>query len=202
MNVLAVFAHPDDEVLGCGGTLAKHAEAGDNTAFWYGTNDRQADRTAARKALGFRASGISMLLPDQKFDTVPLLQITQWMGGWGYNPDVIYTHNPDDLNLDHAIIARAVLTAFRAPTAQATILACEVISSTEFGPDAFQPNHWEVLTKEHVDAKCRALDCYPTEVRDRPHPRNAEGIMVAARYRGQQICQPYAEAFRVLRSIR
>jgi hypothetical protein len=116
--------------------------------------------------------------------------------------DIIYTHNPDDLNLDHQIVARAVLTAFRAPHSQADILAFETLSSTEFGPTAFQPNHWEVLTWAQVSKKIRALKCYPTEMRDLPHPRNPSGVVAQSVWRGQQICQPFAEAFRVLRSIR
>lgn len=201
MNVLCVVAHPDDEVLGCGGTLAKHFDAGDKvtaramscrpgmTSMFYD----------ALSALG--VDGGVMSYTDQEFDAYPLLRLVEEISE-APPADLVYTHNPDDLNLDHALTARAVLNAFRPHTSQASILAFETISSTEFGPDAFQPNHFEVLTKEHVDRKIRALDCYPSEVKDRPRPRNAEGVMVAARYRGQQICQPYAEAFRVLRSIR
>lgn len=203
MNVLAVFAHPDDEALGAGGALAKHADAGDSTyVYVYCATRAISGYQAACDALSAYAS--HGLYDDQVLDTVKMSELVACLEApcRDWDPDLIYTHHPGDLNPDHALTARAVLTAFRAPDSQATILACEVLSSTEFGPAAFEPNHWEVLSKEQVDVKCRALDCYPTEVRDRPHPRNAEGIMVQARYRGQQICQPYAEAFRVLRSIR
>jgi LmbE family N-acetylglucosaminyl deacetylase len=201
------MAHPDDEVLACGGTLAKHADAGDNVYVRILSSRSREFSTQASEA--FLALGLAHDsdphhlpfvcggLPDQQFDTVPFVDIRID----NTDPDIVYTHSPDDLNLDHALVARAVLTAFRPNHSHAAILACETLSSTEWGVEAFQPNHWEEITFQQLDRKIRALDCYHTEVRDRPHPRNAEGLMVAAKYRGQQVCVEYAEAFRLLRSI-
>ena len=203
MNVLCVVAHPDDEVLGCGGALAKHAEAGDTVGICYGTGNYLDERAAARQIIGASDTWVAcFMLPDQRFDTRPLLDMTQLLESWSFQPNVVYTHNPDDLNQDHALTAKAVLTAFRAPHSQADILAFETLSSTEFGPAAFQPNHWEVLTWDQVNKKTSALCCYRSELKPYPHPRNVPGVKAQARWRGQQICQPYAEAFRILRSIR
>lgn len=202
-NVLAVVAHPDDEVLGCGGTLAKHAEAGDTVQVIACCKTRADEGfTAAAEALGVQYWS-RLRYSDQRLDTHALANIDEaiWFRTT-FRPALIYTHWPHDLNLDHSLTARAVLTAFRAPHSQASILAFETLSSTEFGPDAFTPNHWEVLTETHLEKKIRALECYPSEIRPKPHPRNFGGIAAQAIWRGQQICQPYAEAFQILRSIR
>ncbi len=209
--MLCVVAHPDDEVLGCGGTLAKHAEAGDDVQVMILARRKDvidaSQTNAAFSALGLGTGRPTAVLrayelPDQAFDTVPFVRITRYLALLDFEPDIVYTHNPDDLNLDHALTAKAVLTAFRAPHSQADILAFETLSSTEFGPVAFQPNHWEILTRDQVAKKCAALNCYPSEKKPWPHSRNSFGIDSQARWRGLQICQPFAEAFRILRSIR
>ncbi len=206
MNILAVVAHPDDEVLGCGGTLAKHAEAGDEIQVLYAcTTAADNGIKGACDALGARFYG-NLGFPDQALDNI--------VGGFKciverilyrivHKPDthIVYTHNPDDLNLDHQIVARAVLTAFRPCHSQAAILAFETLSSTEWGVEPFAPNHWEVLTWGHVDKKIAALNCYRSEIRELPHPRNEEGINAQARWRGAQCGNMAAEAFRVLRSM-
>ncbi len=201
-NVLCVVAHPDDEVLGCGGTLAKHAEAGDEVVFLFGTSDRWEECAKATEILG-GLWGQNLNLPDQKFDTEAFSYITGCVERLGleYNPDIVYTHNPDDLNLDHQLVARAVLTAFRPCHSQAAILAFETLSSTEWGVEPFQPNHWEVLSEAHIEKKIDALGCYATELRGAPHPRNQAGVETNAWWRGMQCGNTYAEAFRVLRSI-
>lgn len=203
-NVLAVFAHPDDEVLGCGGTLAKHAENGDEVGIcWFSTREHLREaRGNAAKVLGLSTTNVAvMALPDQGFDTTPFSSMPQFLEGWPYDPDVIYTHHPGDLNLDHALTARAVLTAFRPKPGEKrrTILACEVLSSTEWTfPQRFQPNWFEPLTPEQMEKKIRALACYPTEEEDWPHPRSEGGIVHLAAVRGQQVGVEAAEAFQLL----
>lgn len=205
MNVLAVFAHPDDEVLGAGGTLAKHAENGDEVWLCYLSyrDHLRKPRAAASIALGVPVtSGTVMQLPDQKFDTVAFLDITQFLELQNFDPDVIYTHHPQDLNLDHALTARAALTAFRPKpdTKPRTILAAEVLSSTEWTfPPAFKANYFVALSGAQLQKKVDALACYESEVRDWPHPRSALGIRNLAAYRGQQCGVEAAEAFEVLR---
>lgn len=202
MRILVVVAHPDDEVLGCGGMIAKHVEAGDAVNMLM-FSSRPETRDAAYDAadvLGHQGLDISDQV-DQRFDDSLFVGLVDWVSQELVIqvPDIVYTHNPDDLNLDHSLTARAVLTALRPSAWRGTILAFETISSTEFGVTPFQPNWYEPLTDEHIQKKIAALWCYPTEVREQPHPRNTEGILNRAALRGDEICVDYAEAFRLLR---
>lgn len=203
MNVAAVVAHPDDEVLGCGGTLAKHVEAGDDVIVSI-LGRPGVSPADALKVLGVPA-WFPGSLPDQRFDTVPFVKLVEQVHGGRtslLSPDIVYTHHPGDLNLDHALTARAVLTAFRPKPGEKprTILACEVLSSTEYTfPQVFQPNWYETLTAHHVLCKVAALQCYPSEIKQLPHPRSSGGVRDAAYYRGSQCGVRYAEAFQLLR---
>jgi len=204
VNVLGVFAHPDDEVLGCGGTLAKHHEAGDRV-FTFMFCDRGLHRDARNAGATLGAGQIvTLAYADQGLDRVLFSTLVEDIPRviTDYDPDVVYTHHPGDLNLDHALTARAVLTAFRPKPGEKlrTILACEVLSSTEWTfPQQFQPNWYETLTDEQVKKKKRALECYPSEVQQWPHPRSPYGVWVAAQSRGQQCGAIFAEAFQLLR---
>lgn len=204
-NVLAVFAHPDDEVLGAGGTLAKYAENGDDViVVCLGIRGLDREYNAACETLCGKGAHAFFNLPDQQFDTLPFQEVVAQIEGHAlYEPaDVIYTHHPGDLNLDHALVARAVVTAFRPKpgTKPRTILACEVLSSTEYTyPLAFAPNYFVALSGDQLQKKVDALACYQSEVREWPHPRSALGIRNLAAVRGQQVGVERAEAFQVLR---
>ena len=201
MNVLAVFAHPDDEVLGAGGTLAKHAERGDDVAtLLLVERGLESQARAATTLLGSTVAFRNY--PDQALETVRLSDLANSLCLDPWEPDVIYTHHPGDLNLDHALTARAVLTAFRPKPKEKprTILACEVLSSTEWTfPQVFQPNWFETLSVEQLLKKRDALACYPSEVQEPPHPRSLWGIENVAKTRGQQAGVAFAEAFQLLR---
>ncbi len=213
MNILCVVAHPDDEVLGCGGTLAKHAEAGDNVYVrLLSTRSREisTQATKAFMALGlvhkeegdFSPFLVAPAFPDQEADTVAFKTIADWVWHESPEPDVVYTHHPGDLNLDHALTAKAVLTAFRPKPGEKprTILACEVLSSTEWTfPQQFQPNWFESITVAQLLKKIDAMACYPSEVKASPHPRSRWGIENVAKTRGQQVGVAFAEAFQLLR---
>jgi LmbE family N-acetylglucosaminyl deacetylase len=197
------MAHPDDEVLGCGGTLSKHAEAGDTVNIVILAERgmlKQMDR-AAETLVGENWHVAGRSFPDQAFETVPFTRIVEEAGA--YDGDVIYTHHPGDLNLDHALVARAVLTAFRPKPGERPrrIMACEVLSSTEWTfPQVFQPSWFERLTLGQLEIKVAALKCYDTEIQDWPHPRSEGGVIYAANWRGQQCGAEYAEAFQLLRA--
>lgn len=202
MNVLCVMAHPDDEVLGAGGALAKHAENGDDVTLIALVGCSREDQMAeACKALGASQWWTANAAPDQRFETVPLSVLVDSVCEFT-SSDVIYTHHPADLNSDHALTARAVLTAFRPKPGERcrTILGCEVLSSTEWTfPNSFAPNYFVALSGEQLNKKVTALSCYPTEVELWPHPRSPLGVRNLAAYRGQSIGVEAAEAFVLLR---
>lgn len=219
-NILIVAAHPDDEVLGCGGVAARHAKQGDSvevlivsegaTSRGDGGGAVAALADAARKAaivLGTRPPRFGGL-PDNRLDTIALLDVVKIVEATGeeIRPDVVYTHHAGDLNIDHQIVARAVATAFR-PISNATVKAIysfETLSSSEWAlPSAgthFQPCRFEDIS-DVLDLKVAALECYASEMRDFPHPRSMDAVTALARTRGATAGLAAAEAFCVLREV-
>lgn len=224
--ILVIAAHPDDEVLGCGGTIAKHAQSGDEVyclILGEGVTSRYSQRGEAKeeelKQIRSEAEQAAKILgikevffrdfPDNRFDTVPLLEIVKAIEQVKeeLKPDVIYTHHQGDLNIDHQITFRAVLTACR-PMKNETVkeIYCfEIPSSTEWSsPDAqnyFMPNVFVDIT-ETLDNKIEALKAYQGEVREYPHPRSPEALRAIAMKWGSTVGCEAAEAFELIRSIR
>ena len=220
MRVLCVAAHPDDEVLGCGGTLARHAAAGDEvhvclvaeglTSRPSGGNagDLADLAAAARRAdalLGVRET-VLLGLPDNRLDELARLDVIQRIERVlaSVQPEVVYTHAACDLNLDHQIVHEAVLTACRPIPDQRVkrILCFEVPSSTEWrgagsGP-AFVPN-WFVDISATLAAKRAALGEYAGEMRPWPHARSIEACEHLAGWRGASVGVAAAEAFMLAR---
>lgn len=221
MNVLVVAAHPDDEILGCGGTLAKHIAAGDPVSIVFFTNgvssrakeqgatDAFERQKAAEKAL--RIIGIEHVkfldLPDNAMDSLPRLTITQALEESTYDmcPDIVYTHHPADLNIDHCLTHEAVMTCFRPQPGEALpdILLFEVSSSTGWASPQmgalFVPRHF-VDISDFLEKKLEAVNAYSMEMRTFPHARSPEAVRHLAGYRGSQIGMLAAEAFDVART--
>ena len=220
-NVLVVVAHPDDEVLGMGGAIAKHVRDGDNV-FCVSMTDgvssrsdkakssvekRAASADAAARALGF--SWLKRLkFNDNALDSYPLLEIIKSIEHMALElkPYVVYTHHPGDLNVDHRTVFEAVLTIFRPksePFAEELRLF-EVPSSTEFAlgklVDCFKPNLFVDISTT-INLKLDAVSCYSQEILPPPHPRSLEGIENLARYRGNQVALEHAEAFEIVRRV-
>jgi LmbE family N-acetylglucosaminyl deacetylase len=215
-----VAAHPDDEVLGCGGTLARHAAAGDEVHVCLvaegltsrpsgGNAGALADlAAAARRAdalLGVRDT-VLLGLPDNRLDELARLDVIQRIERVlaSVQPEVVYTHAACDLNLDHQIVHEAVLTACRPIPDQRVkrILCFEVPSSTEWrgagsGP-AFVPN-WFVDISATLAAKRAALGEYAGEMRPWPHARSIEACEHLAGWRGASVGVAAAEAFMLAR---
>ncbi|NOX40561.1 MAG: PIG-L family deacetylase [Alphaproteobacteria bacterium] len=225
-SILIVAAHPDDEILGVGGTAALHAAKGHRVetlilAEGLTSRDLRRDKekrsddlallrqTAANAAevLGLPAPKFGGL-PDNRMDGIQLLDVIKIVEKVVNDvaPDIVYTHHGGDLNIDHRVTHQAVLTACRpvpkAPTR--AIYTFETVSSTEWaGPDigpVFQPQRYVVIDK-FLEKKLEALALYTTEMLSFPHSRSLEAVEAVARVRGSQVGAAAAEAFVVVRDI-
>jgi LmbE family N-acetylglucosaminyl deacetylase len=222
VRVLVVAAHPDDELLGCGGTIAWHATRGDLVdVLIMATGATSRDDPAALayvealQASARRAAGILgareprfLGLPDNRLDSLDLLDVVKRLENVlaETRPEVVYTHFDGDLNVDHEITARAVLTAARPFPSAVTraIYAFETLSSTEWRPSGaiagFRPARF-VDIGPFLERKIEALACYAGEMRDFPHPRSPEAVRALATLRGAAAGLAAAEAFMVLREM-
>lgn len=222
--ILVVAAHPDDEVLGCGGTIAKHAAQGHAVHIAFladGVSSRSKDHTVETVALNRRRQSAQEAckvlgaqpplfgdFPDNQLDTIPLLQITQTIEQWieQLKPTTVFTHHSGDVNIDHQRIHQAVITACRPQKVcpVRTILFFEVPSSTEWQiPESaphFSPNWFEDISGT-FEKKKLALQCYAQELRQWPHPRSIEGVEALARWRGATVGADAGEAFMLGRKI-
>tara|TARA_B110000438_G_C15555582_1_gene538909 strand:+ start:44 stop:697 length:654 start_codon:yes stop_codon:yes gene_type:complete len=210
-TILVVAAHPDDELLGCGGALRKHVVNGD-TVIACIICEGESHRNISQKGGEFTDKaadiiGISKVVkhtfPDQKLDTLPLVDIISVIEKLvkQFKPNIVYTHHGGDINKDHKILFEALLVATR-PMLEfiEKIYAFETLSSTEWGsPQTFIPDTWIDIT-DHLDVKLDAMRCYETEVREYPHPRSIKAIKYKAYSRGSEVCMKSAEAFMTIRS--
>ena len=223
-TILIVAAHPDDEVLGCGGTIARLIKEGFEVytlILGEGITSRDDMRDRKRREeeiteLKGEAKEANKILgvkevffydfPDNRFDTVPFLDIVKVIEKVenSINPEIIFTHYEMDLNIDHQITYRAVITATR-PLKEETvkeIYSFEIPSSTEwryplnFSPDVF----FDISTT--IDIKIKALEKYKTELKKYPHPRSLEGVKLIAKNWGIKVGLEYAEAFKVVRILK
>jgi LmbE family N-acetylglucosaminyl deacetylase len=226
VKVLVIAAHPDDEILGCGATAARLISEGHDVQFAIlgeGLTSRHPDRTetnsellealhqqaqAAAAKLGVK-SVVLHRLPDNRLDSLPLLDVVKIIEGLvnRFTPQVIYTHHGGDLNVDHEVIHRAVLTATRPIAASPVkeIYTFEVPSSTEWAfqrlNQPFRPNVF-VEVAATLEAKIAAMECYESEARKFPHPRSPEALRAIATRWGSVAGCAAAEAFELVRAIR
>ncbi len=228
MKVLVIAAHPDDEVLGVGGTIAKHVESKDEVyvcILGEGITSRelslkkksQKEKNHKIKKLKNNALEASKILgikkilffglPDQKFDTLPILDIIKKIEKCvkEIKPDIVYTHSETDLNRDHRIVFEASMVATR-PLGNGIkkILSYEVPSSTEWGSPVskkhFIPNVFINIEKT-LEKKLKAMKKYKSEIRDFPHPRSTEALKALAKKHGVEVGLKSAEAFVLIREI-
>lgn len=216
MRILAVGAHPDDVELGAGATLAKHVMLGDQVFILVLSTGAKARKSAgagevatlrvqcqeSAKVLGARLEHLAF--PDQRFDTIPLLEITRMVEEAikSTRPDVVYSHHGGDLNADHQLTSAAVKVACR-PIGKSgrAVYAFEVPSSTEWG-EGFKPALFVNVAGAPFAKKEAALACYANEMGVFPHPRSPEAIRALAQWRGATAGVEAAEAFEVIREVR
>ena len=220
-NVVAIMAHPDDEVLGCGATLSRFAREGCNTHILIlatgltsrgnvdikQIRDLQDEAKSAARCLGAKSISFENF-PDNKMDTIPLLEIIKKVENFIYSksPDIIFTHHSGDLNIDHQITQRSVLTATRSlpGSKNREIYATEILSSTEFNnpENRIRPDCYFTVSKKDVNASLKALACYKSEIRISPHPRSIEIMKSHLNVRGSECGFEYAECFEVLKIVK
>lgn len=224
-TILVVAAHPDDEVLGCGGSVHKWSQMGakvhalimaegltarakkrEDISSWQLNNLREDAKRAAKK-IGYQSISFETF-PDNRMDSVDLLDVVHTLSKSidKFQPDVLLTHHHSDLNVDHRVCFQAVLTACR-PLPECTVktvLTFETPSATEWNfpyyKSVFSPNLF-VNVCEHITAKVAAMSCYKSESRIAPHPRSQEMLYAIAQRWGSIVGCDYAEAFELVRTI-
>ena len=219
-KILVVAAHADDETLGCGGTIARHVSEGDTVHVMIMTNGVGARGDDNMKAIKERQEAFHKAMsilrvhktyeldfPDNRMDTIPLLDVIQSIEQVikEFEPSVVYTHYHGDLNVDHQIVHKAVITACR-PLPHSSvkeIYSFEVLSSTEWSDvniNQFKPTKYVGIAKV-IDQKLNALDKYQVEMHKAPHSRSNDHVEALATNRGNSVGYMMAEAFHVIRII-
>lgn len=224
-RVLIIAAHPDDEILGCGGLISKYQPLGVNFKIVFigeGSTCRFLDPTseAGIAAIGQRnAAAINALnflkiedvnfhdLPCGRFDQVPIISINKIIEKaiFDFGPDTVFTHSPYDANSDHKIVFNSTIMATRPADKNHVrrLMSYEVLSTSEWAfINTFMPNYFEALSEIELDLKWKALALYESEIRSYPFPRSSEGIRALAMMRGMQAGFKYAEAFHLIREFK
>lgn len=223
MNIMVIAAHPDDEVLGVGGTVINHVKMGDTVdclIIGEGITSRYDKRAEAPKKelidlknkskksaniIGYNSVEF-FDLPDNRFDSIDLLDIVKKIEYKikTFKPEIVYTHHYNDLNIDHQITAKSVLTACR-PLPNSTvnkILCFDTASATgwNFNSNMFKPTIFNDIT-ESIEKKLDAMSIYDSEVFEFPHTRSLQSLKNRASFWGSHVGLKYAEPFELIRQI-
>lgn len=218
-KVLVIAPHPDDEVIGCGGTIARHTALGDEVQVavvsrgaldMYALEEEEQVRRELAEA--HRILGITEVhfldFPAPKLDTIPGYQLADAIHQviQSFHPHLIYLPHRGDIHIDHQAVFQATLVAAR-PINQCSVrklLCYETLSETEWaapvGSDVFVPMVFVDIT-DYLELKLKAMSCYQAELKQAPHPRSLAAIEALARLRGTTVSLPAAEAFMVVREI-
>ena len=223
-KILIVAAHPDDEVLGCFGTVAKLIQQGyEAYTLILGEGKTSRDHIGsvenkkkeldllnheiekANKIIGIKKCFVYNF-PDNRFDSIDLLEIVKVISKVKdeIKPEIIFTHYENDLNIDHTITYKAVLTATRPMQDESVkeLYSFEILSSTEWNyPNSFHADFF-VDIQETINLKIDAMRQYNSELRDFPHPRSLDGIKLNAKYHGMRLGKEYIEAFKTIRVLK
>ncbi len=224
MNVLVLAAHPDDEVLGCGGTIARLVNEGhkvstvifcENASARYDSGYEPSMNGKIEEMCRKCAKVLNMdepvflRLSDQKLDTYSALEMAQTVEKVlrEFRPEMVLTHHGGDINADHRVLFEATMVATR-PLPEGgvkTILTYETISATEWGISnyhpSFQPNVFYDISVT-LQTKVKAFGEYYSEIREFPHPRSLEGIEIRAKDWGTRAGLLAAEPFQLIRALR
>ena len=219
MRVLVIAPHPDDEVLGCGGVMARHAAAGDEVHVVVAT--RGIEEKFPREGLelirrelaeAHRLLGVSSVkyleFPAPCLDTVPRYKLADALSQVlkELQPSLVYLPHHGDIHADHGHLYHATLVAAR-PVAHCPVqklLCYETLSETEWAPpregSVFIPTVF-VNIEPYLQKKLDAMACYRSQLKDPPNPRSLQNIEALARLRGATVNLHAAEAFMLVRDI-
>lgn len=221
MRVLVVSVHPDDETLGCGGTILRHGEEGDETSWlivtqayepqWSGETIARKAEEVNRVAVAYgMAQTIKLGLPTAKLDTAPQGDLISALreGIEQADPEIIYTVHGGDIHTDHAVVYTALMSVVKPfymnRLGVKRVLCYETLSSTDAAPTTtgrlFHPVIYRDVSS-HIDRKIEIMAMYETEVQDDPMPRGPGSIRALARHRGATIGVDYAETFMLIREV-
>ena len=227
-KIMIVVAHPDDELLGLGGSMNKlineynvdthvvilgegltsRSDIRDTNKWKIKLKIHKENISNAQKAIGYHSNSIYNL-PDNRFDSIPILDIIKIVENEKeiFNPDIIFTHHGGDLNIDHQKTFQAVMTATRPMEEEKvkSIITFETPSGTEWiassDPRQFIPNFYISFSDKNLKAKIKGMESYEFEKREFPHPRSPKALKNLAQYRGVSVGSEYSEAFSIIRCI-
>lgn len=227
-RILVVVAHPDDEVIGPGGSINRLIEEFNCKVkcviLGEGITSRDNNRDVklrkqeleihnknileAKNLIGYHEL-VSYNYPDNRFDSVDLLDLVKTIEKEkkSFLPEIVFTHHGGDLNIDHQKTFEAVMTACRPLKDEIvqSIITFETYSGTEWqstlDPRAFKPNLYISIKEENLKKKISAMDCYEYEKREYPHPRSSKSLEIVAQRNGIIIGSKFAEPFCIIRSI-
>jgi LmbE family N-acetylglucosaminyl deacetylase len=220
MKVLVISVHPDDETLGCGGTLLKHKKNNDEL-YWLILTGVSEKLGYTKEFVTSRVSQIKNVSKEYKFlktynlefpaaylHTIDLHEIISEITSViaKIKPEIVYTVNRSDIHSDHQYAAKAIMSAtksFRHPYIK-RILMYECLSETEISPplpeNIFLPNVYSDIS-EFLEQKIKIMKIYHSEVQAPPLPRSPDKIRALAEFRGSGITVQYAESFMLLRDV-
>ena len=227
-KIMLVVAHPDDELLGLGGSMNKliteYGVIAHVVILGEGITSRSDNRDpelwkeelaihndnirSAQKAIGYQSVSVYSL-PDNRFDTIALLDIVKIIEAEKerFGPEIIFTHHGGDVNIDHQRCFEAVITACRPVEEEKVkaIITFETSSGTEWrastDPRHFLPNLFISISEDNLNAKIKGMESYEFERRSYPHPRSPEALKIQAQRWGVTIGRPFAEAFVLVRCL-
>jgi N-acetylglucosamine malate deacetylase 1 len=220
MKILVIAPHPDDEVLGCGGTIKKYSNNGDKIYLCIVTKaylpdwtekflkEREKEIVKSNNVLGIRKT-IFLGLPTVKLDTVPQKKLNDLILNClnKIKPDLVFIPHGGDIHKDHRLVFESSMVAVRPKPGSSVkkVLSYEVLSETEWSysfskKEIFIPNVYVDISKT-IKEKNKAMSCYKTELKKYPHPRSLKAIVALAQKRGAESGFKAAEAFMLIREV-
>lgn len=221
-KVLIIAAHPDDDILGCGGIISRYKGVSDFKVIFisegsscrFNNHESKEAKIEIKKRNKMAIKALNFLavkeysfynLPCGRLDQIPQIEINKIIENEIklFKPKTVFTHSLADSNKDHHKVLDSTIIATRPGSGVKEVMSYEVLSSTEWGfLKSFKPNVFFKLEKKNIDDKCKAFEFYTTEIKKYPYPRSTDSIKILAKMRGIQSGNNYSEAFTLIRQNR